>query len=229
MAGRDFGDIKPIDENGFSSAVARQHAGFGGYLKHRTPHEVGATLFYGLALNHAFENGNKRTALVTLLAFLERNRLLLIETSEDELYDLATQVASHTFPLLPKDQRSPDTEVASIARWLKKRIRPLSLGDRMMRFKELRAQLEELGCRFGKPDQNFIKIFRATHDGELAVQIGYPRADYEVPVDQVKRVRRALQLDELHGIDSASFYDLEASVDRFINRYRQLLDRLAET
>lgn len=229
MAGRDFGQADPIDENGFSSAVARQRAGFGSYVKYQSVSEVGATLFYGLVLNHAFENGNKRTALVSLLAFLQRNRLLLTDTSEDDMYDLATQVAAHTFPIACGRERNPDAEIEAIEGWLKKRARPLALGDRMMRFKEFKPQLEDLGCEFGKPDANFIKIYRSTPDGRLSVTIGYPKADYEIPVDQIKRVRRALKLDEVHGYDSGSFYDLESSVDAFVNRYRQLLDRLAET
>jgi death-on-curing protein len=227
MAGPDFGLAAPLNHGNFSSAVARQKAGFGRHLKYTSVHEIAATLFYGIALNHAFENGNKRTALVTMLTLLQKNKVVLIGTSEDELYDLATQVAAHQFPVT--GVRSPDSEVAAIAAWLGKHTRSLQLGDRMMRFKEFKAQLEDLGCEFGKPDRNFIKIRRQTPTGELSARIGYPRADYEVPVNLIKEVRTNLQLDETHGVDSASFYELEATVDGFVNRYRHLLDRLAET
>lgn len=229
MAGRDFGNVDPVDVNAFSSAVARQRAGYGRHQKYRSVPEIAATLFYGLNLNHSFDNGNKRTSLVTLLAFLQRNKFSLVGVTEDELYLLATQVADHTFPLVKSDSRNPDTEVTAIAEWIKGHARNLILGDHMMRYKQLKRQLEDLGCWFGKPKDNFIKIFRDTTDGELCVTIGYQRSDFEAPIGQVKKIRRTLKLSEVDGVDSAAFYDLEQTVDSFVNRYRQLLDRLAET
>ena len=71
LAQRAFGMVDPLYPDRFSSAVARQRTGFGGALKYSTVPEVAATLFYGLCLNHTFENGNKRIALVTMLVFLE--------------------------------------------------------------------------------------------------------------------------------------------------------------
>lgn len=227
MAGKDFGYTEPTNLNNFSSAVARQQAGFGNRLKYTSPCEVAATLFYGLALNHAFENGNKRTALVTMLTFLQRNKVVIIDTTEDELYDFATQVAGHTFPIAKL--RTADHEVEAIADWLTVRTRSLELGDRKMQYKELKAQLEGLGCWFAKPNRSYVKIHRQVDGAHLTSKIVYQRADFEVPVQFVKRVRKQLRLDELSGTDSAAFYDLESSVDAFVNRYRNLLDRLAET
>lgn len=229
MAGRDFGGDRPLNENNFSSAVARQHAGYGGQLKFKTIPEVAATLFYGLNLNHAFENGNKRTALVSLLAFLQRNKLVLADVSEDELYDLSLQVASHTIPLAAGVERTPDSEVQAIATWLRVNSRPLALGDKRMQFREFRTQLEALGCEFDKPDNNYIKVRRSTGGGVYTAKMGYPKADFNVGVRDVKRVRQQLKLDEIHGVDSAAFYELESAVDGFVNKYRNLLDRLAET
>lgn len=102
--------------------------------------------------------------------------------------------------------------------------RELSLGDRMMRFSELRDTLGNLGCELDDPDGNFIKIRR----GSRSVKIGYPRPNYEVVVREVKRVRKALKLDEIHGIDSTGFYSLEGTVDKFVNQYRHLMRRLAD-
>lgn len=227
LAGRDFGRTDPLSKDAFSSAVARQRAGYGEHLKYQTIADVAATFFYGLVLNHAFENGNKRTALVALLAFLERNKVMLVDTSQDDLYELSLAVASHCLQI--KGDRTADKEVEAISRWLKARTRPRKLGDWNMEFKEFKKQLEDLGCEWSKPTGNFIKVSRATPGGSFTAKMGYPRNHFTVGVGDVKRVRRALRLDELHGIDSASFYNFEETVDAFVNQYRQVLDRLAET
>ena len=104
----------------------------------------------------------------------------------------------------------------------------MSLGDRKMTFQTLKAQLTDLGCECTAPDRNFIKFYRDTPEGRLSVKTGYPRSDFDIAVNEVKRIRRALQLDEAHGFDSGAFYDLESAVDGLANKYRHLLDRLAE-
>jgi death-on-curing protein len=52
-----------------------------------------AILFYLLVKNHAFVDGNKRTAALTLIEFLERNGYTLNATN-DELYQFTVDVAS---------------------------------------------------------------------------------------------------------------------------------------
>jgi len=52
-----------------------------------------AILFYLLVKNHAFIDGNKRTAALALIEFLERNGYTLNATN-DELYQFTIDVAS---------------------------------------------------------------------------------------------------------------------------------------
>lgn len=59
------------DMNLMISAIGRQAASFGGKAKYTQPLEICATLFFGLVKNHAFSDGNKRTALLTLLYQLD--------------------------------------------------------------------------------------------------------------------------------------------------------------
>lgn len=219
-----FGLTEPLHPDKLSSAVFRQSTGGGGVYKYNTVAEVGATLFYGVAMSHAFENGNKRTALVSLLVFLDKNKTLLVGAGEDDLYELARSVASHEIALGPNEKRTVDTEVGAVAAWIREHTRPRILGDTVIQFKELCAVLEELGCEFEKPEGNYIKIRRAGH----VVKTGRPRADFQLQVGEVKRIRRALKLDEVHGIDSAGFYSLDEKVDRFVNVYRNLMKRLAD-
>lgn len=218
-----FGRIEPMDGGKLSSAVHRQFTSGGGVYKYDTIHEVGATLFYGVAMSHAFENGNKRTALVSLLVLLDKNKFLLVNASEDDLYELARTVASHEIPVLGA-VRDSDSEVRAIAAWLRERTRAKVLGDNAISFRDLRALLAEQGCTFTDPDKNYIKIYR----DKWMVKTGYPKANFEVAVGEVKRIRRSLHLDELSGIDSAGFYKLEDTVEQFVNQYRNLMKRLAD-
>lgn len=50
-----------------SSAVCRQIVSYGGRVKYTDKLDICATLFFGLVKNHAFHDGNKRVALLTLL------------------------------------------------------------------------------------------------------------------------------------------------------------------
>ncbi|MGH8060679.1 MAG: type II toxin-antitoxin system death-on-curing family toxin [Pseudoxanthomonas sp.] len=219
-----FGQTEPLKDGILGSAVFRQYTSAGGIYKYKTIDQVAANLFYGIALAHAFENGNKRTALLSMLALLEKNRVYLINTTEDDLYEMARSVAAHDIPIANNAKRNADTEAAAVASWLRSRIRPKVLGDSAMQFKELKEQLEAFGCEFDKPDSNFVKI----HHGQWMVKTGYPRAGFEVQVMEVKRIRRALRLDEAQGIDSAVFYNLDQTVDKFVNKYRDLMRRLAD-
>jgi death-on-curing family protein len=219
-----FGSTEPLSHDKLASAVFRQETGGGGQYKYKTIAENGATLFYGVAMNHAFENGNKRTSLVTLLVYLDMNKTLLVDATEDDLYELARSVAAHDIEIKPGAQRNPDTEVQAIAEWIRAHTRQRVLGDSAMDFKELRSLLEEFGCTFESPEANYIKIRRDRH----MVKIGYPRANFEIAVNEIKRIRRALHLDEVHGVDSAGFYALDSKVDEIVNGYRNLMKRLAD-
>ena len=219
-----FGQTEPTNGGKLASAVYRQYTSGGGVYKYKTIEAVAANLFYGVAMGHAFENGNKRTGLLAMLSLFEKNRFYLIDTTEDELYELARSVAAHEIPLASGATRTADTEAQAIASWLKPRLRPRKTGDVAMSFKELKEQLEPFGCHFDKPEANYIKI----HRERWMVKTGYPRPSFEVAVGEVKRIRRALRLDEAQGIDSAVFYDLEQTVDRFVNEYRDLMRRLAD-
>lgn len=165
-----------------------------------------------------------------MLVLLNKNRTLLVDTSEDDLYLMATEVADHKFPGGVSVERSSDAEVEAIAHWLKPRTRRLELGDKTTKFSDVRKQMTDLGCEFGSPDRNWVKIYRDTPEGRLSVRIGYPREGFSIGIKEIKHVRKVLKLDEQHGFDSGAFYgDLDAVVDGFVNLYRQVLERLALT
>lgn len=219
-----FGHIEPLDKAKLEMAVNRQLTSIGQQYKYDTAPELAATLFFGVAMDHAFENGNKRTALVSALVSLDKNKHLLMEATEDELYELARQLAAHELPLPHRQSATADSEIEYLAKWFKDRSRSRVLGDHPMMFSELRKLLGALGCTFSEPDGNYIKIKR----DRWVYQTGYPKKNFQLDIPEVKRIRRALRLDEAHGVDSAGFYDLEGQVDRFVNEHRNLLKRLAD-
>ncbi len=79
-----------------ASAVFRQDTSIGNTLKYPDPIGNAATLAYGLCNDRPFYNGNKRTALVAMLVHLDKNRLALFETSQQDLYEMILGVADHT-------------------------------------------------------------------------------------------------------------------------------------
>lgn len=58
--------------NLLASALGRQFVGFNGKRKYTDKLDICSTLFYGLIKDHAFHDGNKRTALLILLYQLQK-------------------------------------------------------------------------------------------------------------------------------------------------------------
>ncbi|EPR44477.1 death-on-curing family protein [Desulfovibrio sp. X2] len=218
-----FGPVEPWNKDRLASAVFRQYTGVGEKYKYNTVPEVAATLFYGIAMSHAFENGNKRTATVSMLIMLDKNRHMIVDTTEKDLYDLAKSLVTHSL-LDENTDVTPDNEVDYIAGWIRERSRERVLGEQIISFPQLRAILEDMGCTFDAPYKNFIKIKK----GGLSVKTGYPRPNFELSISEIKRIRRGLHLDELHGTDTSGFYNLGGQVDIFINKYRNLMKWLAD-
>ena len=64
------------DQALLESAVAAPQATYGGEALFQDPIEIAAAYLFYLCRNHAFVDGNKRTALAACLVFLEVNGLL---------------------------------------------------------------------------------------------------------------------------------------------------------
>lgn len=108
------------DESPLDSALAKPHNVFA-YASEPDLFQLAASYAYGIARNHAFIDGNKRTALVVSLTFLDRNGWDIISAKEDLYFtflhladgslseeDLAAWFRKHTAPLqsqLPRGHR----------------------------------------------------------------------------------------------------------------------------
>jgi death on curing protein len=89
------GEARIRDQGLLESAVAMPAAQFGGEYLHRGVPEKAAAYLFHLCKNHAFVDGNKRTALVAAEMFLLLNDWQLLATNE-ELERLTLGVAEGT-------------------------------------------------------------------------------------------------------------------------------------
>ncbi|MET7487183.1 type II toxin-antitoxin system death-on-curing family toxin [Streptomyces sp. NPDC005538] len=225
------------DNNLLESAAFRPGTSLGGERKYSTVELAGAALLHSIIHNHPFHNGNKRTALVSVLAFLDRNNVLLTCT-ESDLFKLVLKVAQHR--LAPIGWSSvADREVQEIARWVLKNSRQIQHGDRLLKWRELRRILSRFDCRISSPmPGNRIKVQRTVQAKGLfglskmrtyGATVGYRSDGHEVDATLLKHLRKELQLDDEHGVDSAYFYGSDhREPDEFITQYRTLLKRLAK-
>ncbi len=212
------------DETLLGAASFRPHTSIGEELKYPSVAMAGAALFHALVHDHAFHNGNKRTALVSLLVFLDKNGYVL-PVEQDVLYDYVLQLARHEL-LRAKDSdpKDPDQEVLEVARWLQRNMRQVSKRERRLKWHQLRGILVKYDCELDVVPGNRINIERSGR----RVQVAYRDEGTEVEPATIKRIRTAFGLDEEHGYDSDIFYNAEAAVDEFVNKYRRTLDRLAK-
>jgi len=240
--GRSNDPIAPAgvaDVNLLESAVDRQHVGYPSHLKYESPLTNAATLAYGLCNNHAFYNGNKRTALVALLVHLDRNKLGIWHLGKDDLFELMLHIAQHSVYewVFPDNSRysgmaRSDREVLAIAAFLEPHVFAVKRGERDVTYRELRRLLRPYNYYLENPHANFIDVVGRQEEGsEKHIDtIAYPGNNRKVGVNVVKRVRERCHLREEDGVDSEVFYDLdeEAVIDSFINKYRTTLRRLAK-
>lgn len=244
---RDFArSADPISPAGvrsddlLESAVARQHTSIGGIHKYADPKGNAAALTYGLCCNHPFHNGNKRTALVSMLVHLDRNRYVLRETTNGALFELMLRIADHTMAPKKHGRHDPDAEVLALQEWLHKRVTKVERWEKPITGRELRRILRRFGLELENPNSNMMDVVRYEETkgkwlfgrpGRRAVRIcriGWHHEGGPVSQRDVRQLRRLAELDEEHGVDAKAFYDDEAVADAFINQYRKVLTRLAK-
>ncbi|CAG0961391.1 partial Toxin Doc, partial [Anaerolineae bacterium] len=104
------------DTNLLSSALARPQASAFGSDAYPSIYEKSAALLESLSRNHPFVNGNKRTAVIAILLFLERHRLqpkwnpaealqfiLAVAQGQRSIAEIAAWLANNTEPITPPE------------------------------------------------------------------------------------------------------------------------------
>ena len=78
-----FGGEQGIRDTGLlESAIAQPRASFAGQWLHPTLYAMAAAYAFHICKNHPFLDGNKRTAMVAALVFLEINGISLLDPKE---------------------------------------------------------------------------------------------------------------------------------------------------
>lgn len=224
------------DHNLLSSAISRPHTSNGDEFKYPSVEMAGAALWHSLALNHAFHNGNKRTALVTMLVFLDENGRLL-QTNEDDLFRISLLLAQHK--VVSKGVDRDDREVLFLAEWLCERVRTAGHGDRPMKWVRVKRILTAHGCfldnatvgnrlNITRTVPTRTKMLSRPTNRVLRTQVYCAGDGTEAVRNTMAKIRADLWLDEDHGYDSIAFYDnKDAALDEFIATYQRTLKRLA--
>lgn len=89
-----YGGIRGIRDNGLlESAVMMPQASFGGEFLHNGLFETAAAYAFHIAENQPFLDGNKRTALVACLVFLDINGFVILDV-EMRLYTAMIAIAN---------------------------------------------------------------------------------------------------------------------------------------
>lgn len=240
----DFAQSKdPITPSGLKSApmlesaVHRPETSSGDTRKYPTVEMGAAALLHSLVHNHPFHNGNKRTALVAMIVFIDANGFVLT-ADEDELFKMVLQLAQHA--LVPRELTElADREVLEVSRWLKSRVRRKEKGDRPLPWRDLRHRLVARGCECEQASKGQRMVvsrvvergkswLRRTKKERLSFSFTNVRDGRDIDINTVIKMRRELELDEEHGVDSAAFYaDAELSTGDFIRSYQGILRRLA--
>lgn len=96
-----------LDRAGLEAALARPFAGFGTVELFPSIYEKGAALLHGLASRQVFENGNKRTAWLATMAYLDANGVTLgrVNTIQADMFVRAAGL-DHSL------------EISDIAEWI---------------------------------------------------------------------------------------------------------------
>lgn len=224
-----------------ASAAARPAAGLGAYRKYPSVEMAAAALAHSVIHNHPFYNGNKRTALVSMMAFMDENGLVLA-SSQDELFKWTVRVAGHRLGAEKFVGDRSDVELQLMAQWLLQHSRGIEGGERVITFAQLRRRLTALDCSVDITSNRggravVERTVTVSHRSFLGTRPRTERRRYNLPYggegrqvsrSRIKELRRELHLSDEFGVDSATFYGSDRlPVDAFIAEYRKTLRRLA--
>ncbi len=219
------------DEAILDSAAHRPLTALGGSSKHETPQHAAAALGHSIVNSHPFVDGNKRTALLAMIAVLDREHLGLAATNR-EAFNFMLNVAQHRLIDGFNEVQRPDAdaEVDCMTAWLKSNCRRTPTGERRLAYRELVEALRQFDVEIVNPKKgNAVDFLRKVDGHYLRSQMGYNgRGNMNVDPATVRKVRTDLQLDEAHGVDHQQFYNATPPLNALLIEFRGALDALAE-
>ncbi|MCK5072282.1 MAG: type II toxin-antitoxin system death-on-curing family toxin [Bacteriovoracaceae bacterium] len=234
-------DTEPIPPtirsmNLLESGIYVQNTSYDGIDKYKDCLHCAAALTYSLVTNHPFENGNKRTALVTLLSHLDMNEYTFNgKVTEDHLFCFFVSCAAHRLNdfiscksldsiknlkktiqieqnFLQSDKfkvgdKNMDQEVNLIKIWLNKNTRKYDNSDQKISVTELVKILKRFKIKsVYYPERQILSISKGLFATSTKISLRTSHNGKKVPKKEIAKLRKKLDLTESKGIDSKSFY-----------------------
>lgn len=223
-----------------SSAVSRQYVAFGGKEKWNTPIQKIATLVFGLVKDHAFNDGNKRTALLSMLLALNKNKRQA-DCKKEVFETLLVRIAANKLSDYNefKNFNGPDAEVEFIADFIRRKTRKVDSSFHSLTYEEFNTRLKKYNVWLGDPDGNYINVYQSGHtkktifgkqksQNDRKLQIGFKGWKKQINPKAVKEVLRVTGLTPDNGIDSRVFYYNADPEYKLIEEYYPILKRLKD-
>ncbi|WP_083340430.1 type II toxin-antitoxin system death-on-curing family toxin [Chromobacterium vaccinii] len=206
------------------SACQRPYAGLGGVEKYDTVYLKVAALFHSLTKNHAFHNGNKRTALVSMLSVLYRNdKKFIAEVSDEMIYKFVLAVTANEFP---EENHGLDVDgiVLEISRWIRSHTKTIGISSPGMVPSKFANGCKAAGAEV-RLDGGRYKIANG-----LGRSISFRSGKKKLPAGVIRRYLTKLGIGESQtgiGYDDV-LTGVSAERDQ-INRFMKALRQLAKT
>ncbi len=221
------------DQELLNSALFHPQTAYGGKNKYSSIEGSAAALMYSLISNHCFHNGNKRTALVAFLVFLEKHGRCMT-CVDSELFKISVQIADHK--ICDGQRMSSDMETFRLAKWIHQNSKVQKWDERPISFKKLRKVLNSFDCNFldgGRIERsieytNFLGLRRRKKLISRVLGNKNINDGVEISKGLIKVLREDLQLNAENGIDSDAFYaSTKMTPGDFIVKYKSTLKRLS--
>jgi len=225
-----------------SSAVSRQSVGFGNYLKWTDPYSKVSTLAFGLDKNHAFNDGNKRTALLCMLLALHRLKRRLMCNKRD-LEVLLVRIAANEMNQYKDFKKykkyGEDAVVMYMANFLRRNSQVVDNSFRTLTYEEFNRKLKSYGVWLDNPQGAYIDVFQQASEKKWfglkqenkkvkRLQIGFPGWKRQINLKAVKSVLKETGLTTDNGIDLKTFYEGTEPEYKLIEEYFEILKRLKD-
>ena len=240
---RELGGVGPKDLRLLESALYRPWVEFGGIAKWPDPFDKAATTLFGLIKDHPFHDANKRTALLSILFLLAKQRRMP-KCSKDDFENLTVEIAEMEIVKRSRYQQlsenEDDPEVKYISHWLRRNTREIDDREYSITYRELRRILAKYGFILENPNNNSIDLVQISkRSGVIAflvgkesrvriARIGFPGDTKQVSKGDIRKIRKLCGLTSRHGIDSQSFYNDVDDMTSLLSEYQENLRRLAD-
>lgn len=202
------------DEGLLESAVMRKDMTAGTMDIFEGVFNKAAALFHGVINNHAFYNGNKRSALLSTIVYLGECGYWVTKCDDEEMFEFTRKIAAHE---LHEDR---NREISIIADWLKVNSRRREVRDKRLSLQQLKDTLAQFGYEISAPKKNCCDILM---NGDFITTVRFKGAkgneDYDVKY--IKGLRKRLKLTPEYGVDSIQFYGVKGVTEE-LNRYLKM-------